>query len=406
MTYVQQQAPDTPDAPPVDPRTVNGWAARRTEARSTDYADRLTLLAAAIATVVAGQGMWQFLARVIGEIPWGLRLAMFAFLEIAVITSAVRARRNMRASYSAGIDGLAVWALTSVSAVLSALEASTAPEVLFRLAAPLVAAWLWDRGMALERRRLRGRSIHWRLTPERILVRLGLAEASDRTAGDVDAHRKLTRVALAAKRARALPEGRKRRRALARLDRRLEQAVEHAALASDPVRQAAMLDQIGALYASAKLLTLPAIAPWEALDHPLTAVSPDTSTVSEEPTETSAPAPAGPPTEGAPADTSPTPDADTSTVSEEPDETSAKRPDPQDNREAERWIRDRMRTGKTPKQADIQARYGFSNGWASDRVKAARADLSAKGWRFLPAGVVKPPAEPDTEAERDEEPAS
>jgi hypothetical protein len=372
-----------------------------TTRRSTDFADRLTLLAAAIATIVAGQGMWQFLDRVIGDIPALLRGLMFAFLEISVITSAVRARRNMRANYSAGIDGLAVWLLTSVSAVLSALEARTLPEVLFRLAAPLVAAWLWDRGMALERRRLRGRVIHWRLTPERLLVRLGLAEASDRTASEVDAQRRIARVALAAKRARALPAGRKRRRALARLDRRLEQAVEHAGLACDPVRQTAMLDQIGALYASSKLLTLPEVAPWEALDHPLTATPAADPIVSGGPAETSTDTPPADPAEMTPADTSPTLDADTSNVSDDADEPSAKRPDPQDNREAERWIRDRMRTGKTPTQADVSTRYGFSNGWASDRIKAARADLSAKGWTFGARGVVKPPGGKSDEAHPD-----
>ncbi|HEY9524857.1 MAG TPA: hypothetical protein VIR33_16590, partial [Thermopolyspora sp.] len=151
-------------------------------ATSRPSEDILTIVAASIATGVSAQGMWRFSGDVLG-FDGPLRLLLFAFIEVAVITSAVRARRNMRENYSAGIDGIAVWALTSLSAVLSSMDARSPAEALFRLAAPLVAAWLWERGMAIERHRITGRSrIHWRLTPERMLVRLGLAEVSDRTA--------------------------------------------------------------------------------------------------------------------------------------------------------------------------------------------------------------------------------
>lgn len=91
--------------------------------------------------------------------------------------------------------------------------------------------------------------------------------------------------------------------------------------------------------------------------------------------------------------------SDTSDVSEEIAEEERERPDAQDNREAEKWIRGKMRAGRTPKQADIAAKYGFSNGWASLRVKAARADLSTEGYRFLPGNVVQPPTDADTSAD-------
>jgi hypothetical protein len=203
---------------------------------------------------------------------------LFAFIEVAIITSAVRARRNMRENFSAGIDGIAVWALTCLTAVLSSLDARSLPEALFRLAAPLVAAWLWERGMAIERHRIRGTGrINWRLTPERLLVRLGVAEVSDRTASEVDAHRRLTRVALAAKRAKALREGgaseRKIRAALAKLDRAMDQAVEHTGLAVDPARQEALLAQIAALYNTTALIDADPRVPWEpeADHHPVPA---------------------------------------------------------------------------------------------------------------------------------------
>ncbi|WP_157253276.1 hypothetical protein [Nonomuraea typhae] len=229
--------------------------------------DVLTVVAACIATGVSAQGMWRFSGDVLG-LDGPLRLLLFAFIEVAIITSAVRARRNMRENYSAGIDGIAVWALTCLTAILSSMDARSLPEAIFRLAAPLVAAWLWERGMAIERHRIRGTGrINWRLTPERLLVRIGLAEVSDRTASEVDAHRRLTRVALAAKRAKALREGgaseRKVRAALSRLDKAMDQAVEHTGLAVDPQRQEALLAQIAALYNTSKLVDADPRVPWE-----------------------------------------------------------------------------------------------------------------------------------------------
>ncbi|GHE48385.1 hypothetical protein GCM10017673_57670 [Streptosporangium violaceochromogenes] len=248
------------------------WFAVR-YARRHPLEDVLTIVAAGIATAVAASGMWQFLERVMPTVAWGWRLLMFAFIEVAVIASAVRARRNMRDNYSAGIDGIAVWALTALSAVLSAMEAASLPEAVFRLAAPLVAAWLWERGMAIERHRATGRKrINWRLTPERILVRLGLAEAQDRTADEVDAYRRLTRIAFAAKKARRLElagaAAWRQHRALRALDRAVDKAIEHARLADDPERQAAMLTRIRASLAAAELRHVAAVAPWAALEHP------------------------------------------------------------------------------------------------------------------------------------------
>ncbi|MFC4122037.1 hypothetical protein [Nonomuraea zeae] len=242
------------------------------DARGTD---RLTFIAAGIATIVAGQGMWQFLDRIIGDVPWPLRALMFAFLEIAVVTSAKRARASMRKNLSAGIDGVAVWMFTAVSAVLAAMEARSLPEGVFRLAAPLVAAWLWERGMAIERHRIRGTSgINWRLTPERILVRLGIAEATDRTASEVDAHRRLKRVALAVKKLHQLRKAnssdRKIAAALTKRDRFLDQAVEHTDLARNPRTQEMLLDLVTALGGADSLSDLldTAMAPWANLDHP------------------------------------------------------------------------------------------------------------------------------------------
>jgi hypothetical protein len=238
----------------------------RDASASSPVEDWLTRSVAAIATGVSAEGMWRFTSDVL-KLDGPLQIALFAFIELSMVTEAVRARRNMREHGSAGLDGIAVWALACLTAVLSSLDARQPAEVIFRLAAPLVAAWMWERGMRLERRRQRGKtSINWRLTPERVLVRLGIAEARDRTVAEVDAYRKLTRVALAAKKAKALREAgasdRKQRRAFARLDKAMDRAVEHTDLPDDETRQTALLKRIDSLNSTAALAQRRKVASW------------------------------------------------------------------------------------------------------------------------------------------------
>src|ERR1019366_7907485 len=159
---------------------------------------------------------------------------------------------------TAGIDGAAMWALTGLSAVLSSLAARSAAEAVFRLSAPLVAAWLWHGGLALEKRRTTGRVIHWRVTTERVLVRLGLAEPAGRDIGDVAADRRRGRRADGAWSWRQAWARRRLRAAM-------EHAVEHAALASDPSRKDDLLALMGALSGADALAKLDPPAPWEAL---------------------------------------------------------------------------------------------------------------------------------------------
>jgi hypothetical protein len=237
--------------------------------RGQQAEDLLTVAAAGVATAVAMNGMWRFFGAVLG-FSGAERVIMFAFLEIAVVTSAFRARRNMREFGSAGVEGAAVWVLSGLSALFAALDARSAAEAVFRLAPPLVAAWLWHRAMSLEHRRSSGRVVHWRLTLERVLVWLGLAEPSARAAGEVDAHRRIARLARAAKRLRdrraAGAWAWRQERARRRLDKALEAAVEHADLASDAARQDQMRDQIVALNAAESLASLAAPAPWDRRD--------------------------------------------------------------------------------------------------------------------------------------------
>ena len=68
------------------------------KARSTSVEDNLTFVAASIATGVSAQGMWRFTGDVLG-LWWPLRVVLFAFIEVAIVTSAVRARRSMRENF-------------------------------------------------------------------------------------------------------------------------------------------------------------------------------------------------------------------------------------------------------------------------------------------------------------------
>ncbi|WP_051108013.1 hypothetical protein [Actinomadura atramentaria] len=259
-------------------RAVRAHRARRASASSAarQGADgpavtAWTLLGAAIATVVAAEGMWETFSSPGMHMSPLIRIATFAFIEVAVVGAALRARQSMRESYAPGVDGIAMWVLTGTSALLSASHAigeddPSAGVILIRLCAPLIAAWGWERTMRLERRRRTGRTgaIHWRITPERILVRLGLADPTAQETPEVAARRYLMQAARAAGRARELTgKDRRQRTALRRLSRALGRAMEHANLATDPARQDEFLGALGVVYNAAGVLQVQPRAPWD-----------------------------------------------------------------------------------------------------------------------------------------------
>ena len=98
-------------------------------------------MAAVIATTVQAMGMWRFFDVTL-HVDGTLRAKLAAFIEVAMFTEALRARRNVLESeeHTAGIDGAAVWELAGLSAVLSSLDARSFAEATYRLAALAVAA--------------------------------------------------------------------------------------------------------------------------------------------------------------------------------------------------------------------------------------------------------------------------
>lgn len=249
------------------------WIARAIKSSKVTGDQVGTLFAAAIATGVSAQGMWVFFDKSL-QLPIPLRVMFFAFLEIMVVSSALRARAAQLHGGSAGVDGIAMWVLTCLSAVLAATDAANIGTVLIRLSAPLVAAWGWERSMALERRRRTGArgGINWRFTPERLMVRWGLADPVSRTIGDAAAQRRSINVALAADHARTVRNAgaseRKVRQAKQKLHRAMRLAVEDGGLvpAEGRTRQAILLDYISILYNTTALLDLEPPNPWTASD--------------------------------------------------------------------------------------------------------------------------------------------
>lgn len=250
---------------------------RRSRPARPDRARRLetalTVAAAGIATGVSASGMWRVFGDALG-MSGPARVAVFGFVELAVAVSAIRARRALRETGSTGVDGAAVWVLAGLSAALSALDADSGAAVLLRLAAPLVAAWLWERGLAPDRRQLQVRRrrgpVAWRVTRERVLVWLRLAEPSERAVAEVDRARKVARLTRAAWRYHSLTaagaSGWRVRRAAAALRRHTLAGVEHLALGEDEQARESVRRSLATLYQVADGTAPEALAhlsPWD-----------------------------------------------------------------------------------------------------------------------------------------------
>ncbi|MDG6108777.1 hypothetical protein Daura_06325 [Dactylosporangium aurantiacum] len=217
---------------------------KMTEHRATlTVANILTIVAAALATMVSASGMWKFFTDILGASP--LRIAFFAYIEVALFASALLARvRLLREPEkgSTGIDGVAVWVLAALTASLSALDAGSFREVCLRLVAPLVAAWMWERALAAERNARLSRTaarIHWTVTLERVFVWLRLAETHGRDVTEVDRARRRARLGRARLNLHLLqskkdPAHWRLRRAHRKVIRQLMAAAEHIGLADFP----------------------------------------------------------------------------------------------------------------------------------------------------------------------------
>lgn len=203
--------------------------------RRHDLADVITVLIAMATTVYAGAGNWKFLGNAM-HYGTDLRAVLVCALEGAVVVEGLRSRKNIAEIGKAGADGVGLWVLAGLSSMLASSASGSLQEALGRLAIPLVAAWLWERLLAPQRRARKNlrtpAQIKWRITPERILVWLRLADATDMDVSSVDAGRRVSRYLRATDRA-----ARKWRRPwspAARADRARMRLTQHALMHGDP----------------------------------------------------------------------------------------------------------------------------------------------------------------------------
>ncbi|GAA0494577.1 hypothetical protein Ade02nite_20070 [Paractinoplanes deccanensis] len=226
----------------------------------------LTFLAAGVATGVVATGMWKFFGDVLHIANPYARVALFAFFEIAMLASAFRSRRfrldraakrDTNPDYveqRVDVDGIAVWVLAALSGLFAAADEHTTAGKAVRVVAPLLAAWMWERGLAGELMQFtRGQKrLNLRITPERALVWLGIAEPTDRAIGDVARKRRIAQFARTAYRLNRLVEDGKTGWRLKwtrwRLRRQTEAANEHLKLATDPALLAEVRAQLALLY--------------------------------------------------------------------------------------------------------------------------------------------------------------
>lgn len=224
--------------------------------RSKKLADRLTILVAAIVIVAAATGMWRFFGEVMHIDSTWARLPVFAVFELTLVVCGIRARYTLRQTIklaeadstikpTTGIDGKAMWVFAALQGLFTALDSRTPLEGGARFVLPIAAAWLVERGLTPERRKAGTagkpwwQQVNWRITPERIFVRLALAEASGRGVGEVDRERRIARLANLRVRVYLLDEqgGRwaqaRARRAKHRLAKQVRLANEHLGLATD-----------------------------------------------------------------------------------------------------------------------------------------------------------------------------
>ncbi|MEQ7125337.1 hypothetical protein ABN034_12530 [Actinopolymorpha sp. B11F2] len=162
------------------------WRAYRTDR----LADVATWFTVAIATAYSAEGMWEVAREGLDLNPWQAA-GLFGVAEAAMTSEAIRARRHYKRHGRPGPHGAAVWVIATCAGVIATLNADSLVEAPVRLLVPLLAAWLWWLELTSEGIRRQVDTITWRLSPRRILVRLGLAEPGERDVVEVDRARRI-----------------------------------------------------------------------------------------------------------------------------------------------------------------------------------------------------------------------
>jgi hypothetical protein len=200
----------------------------------------LTGVATAVAMAASSTGMWKLFGDVLHIDNLWVRASLFAVFEIALLSSALRARAYRIDFGTSSIDDKAVWAIAATTGVLASLDEVTLAGRAIRIALPLVAAFLFERLITTERRKKEEvqdgtakQRINWRISPHRIMVALGLADSTERNVADVDLTRRMAKLATKAHRAHR-GKGWQQSWAESRFQKALARADERYGMSSNP----------------------------------------------------------------------------------------------------------------------------------------------------------------------------
>lgn len=162
--------PRVPHPTEAAPAPVNLAAVQRARYQATV----VTVAGAFVPTILAMQGMASLAVDLLGFSVM-VAVALAGFLELALISFALLTRASALAGRPGGIDAAAVWGVSLASGLFSSAHELVGPQVAgvrswevdpgsliaaaVRLAAPLVAALLWERVLTAARREHEARSL-------------------------------------------------------------------------------------------------------------------------------------------------------------------------------------------------------------------------------------------------------
>lgn len=169
----------------------------------------LAIASAVLLTALSADSILRVLRDVMNLHDWEA-WGFFAVLDIALLASAMLAwkRRRMLAdkgSTAIPVDGIAVWIIAILEGVIGSWAEPSVQGTLIRFVAPLLAAWLYERALALEEAEIRGVSseslsrvragiVGLLAQIKRTAARWGLITTSDQTIADVQWSRWARRV--------------------------------------------------------------------------------------------------------------------------------------------------------------------------------------------------------------------
>ncbi|MGW5096330.1 hypothetical protein ACWEQM_17560, partial [Streptomyces nodosus] len=251
----------------------------RPQKRLGSPAVKVAAVAALGCTAYSADTSWRFAADFLDMAGTAERAGMFAAAELALFATALMARQNLATQGAPGLPGTLVWVITTVQVIPAYAESGPIGGTVRAFVGPVMAAMLWHLAMGIELRlQTPGAASHGliavlgREARERLLSRLGVA-ARDRDAAQITRDRATARaVALAARLAERTPEQQRNRRGR-RLTRRLSKAVGRAAVGTDPLQRAQLLDQLAARRHALALATVPLPSPWSPAHSPTTAAT-------------------------------------------------------------------------------------------------------------------------------------